>query len=149
MGIFRKAARRLAKKALGRKASTPTTPSPAPIEVEEEEEYGGDQFAQMECGAQELKERLEAGEDVVLVDVRENHEVKSGLLPDAVHIPMGQLPSRWEELSEANEIVCYCAAGVRSLDTAAFLRTKGLFNATSLEGGISAWRAIGGETPLP
>jgi rhodanese-related sulfurtransferase len=117
--------------------------------VEEEEDYAGDQFAQMECGAQELKERLEAGEDVVVVDVREHHEVKSGILPDAVHIPMGQLPARWEELAEANEIVCYCAAGIRSYDTAAFLRTKGLFNATSLEGGISAWRAIGGETPKP
>jgi rhodanese-related sulfurtransferase len=151
MGIFRKAARRLANKAFGRSTSAHASPAPnpAPIEEEEEEDYAGDQFAQMECGAQELKERLEAGEDVVLVDVRENHEVKSGLLPDAVHIPMGQLPARWEELTEANEVVCYCAAGVRSYDTAAFLRTKGLFNATSLEGGISAWRAIGGETPLP
>jgi rhodanese-related sulfurtransferase len=148
MGFFRKTARSLVKKALARpeKSEVHTKVSEP---KEEEVDYAGDQFAQMECGAQELKERLEAGEIVMVVDVRENREIKTGMLPSAVHIPMRELPTRWEEVAEANEIVCYCAAGARSYDMTMFLRSKGLFNATSLAGGISAWRSIGGETPIP
>jgi rhodanese-related sulfurtransferase len=141
MGFFRDRAKGLVKRALNRERNqAPVAPS-APAE----EEPGGEQFAQMACGAQELKERLDAGEDVLLVDVRESRELKSGLLPDAVHIPMRELTTRWEEVAQANEIVCYCQVGARSLETALFLRSKGLFNATSLEGGIVAWRAIGGD----
>jgi rhodanese-related sulfurtransferase len=150
MGFFRKTARSLVKRALSQpeKPTEPTSTS-QPKEEKEKDDYAGDQFAQMECGAQELKERLEAGEDVMVVDVRENREIKSGMLPSAVHIPMRELPARWKEVAEANEIVCYCVSGTRSYDMTLFLRSKGLFNATSLEGGISAWRAIGGETPIP
>ena len=141
MGFFRSKAKGLVKRALKSKGSS--TP-PAPVE---ESQDSGTQFAQMECGAQELKERLEAGEDVVVVDVREERELSTGLLPGALHIPMREMGSRWKELADANEIVCYCQSGARSYEMALMLRSKGLFNATRLEGGISAWRAIGGDTP--
>lgn len=104
-------------------------------------------YARMECGVQELKERMEAGEIVVVVDVRESAELAEGLLPGARHLPLSSLEGRWQELQHADEIVCYCAMGGRSLHAATFLRSKGLINATSLEGGIQAWRAIGGATP--
>ncbi len=141
MGFFRNKAKGLIKKAMGQKSPQPAPPSPSP----QDEPETAEQFAQMECGAQELKERLEAGETVTLVDVREARECTSGILPEAIHIPMRELGSRWEEVADADEIVCYCHSGARSFETAMLLRSKGLFNATSLEGGIVAWRAIGGE----
>ncbi len=140
MGFFRKKAKSLVRRALNSSSSSEPAPTNEP-------EDSGTQFAQMECGAQELKERLDAGEDVVVVDVRESRELQSGLLPGALHIPMREMGARWKELADANEIVCYCQSGARSYETAMMLRSKGLFNATSLEGGIAAWRAIGGDTP--
>ena len=52
---------------------------------------------------------------------------------------------RWEELKDANEVVCYCAGGARSYNAAMLLRQNGIFNATSMEGGITAWKAIGAD----
>ena len=103
----------------------------------------GSQLASIECGAQEVRERLEAGEPVVIIDVREIYELEqSGIIPQAKHIPLRELSTRWVELKDENEIVCYCAAGARSLNAAMLLRENGLFNATSMEGGFAAWKAI-------
>ena len=131
--------RRIIKKLLRRSTpqsqtfTPPPPPPPAPAS----------DLATIECGAQELWERVQAGESVVIVDVREPFErEQSGFLKDSVHIPLRELPTRWEELKEADEIVCYCAAGARSYNAAMLLRDNGLFNATSLEGGITAWKAI-------
>ena len=141
MGFFRNKAKGLVRRAL--KSQEPAPPTP---EAQDSVD-SGNQFAQMECGAQELKERLDAGEDVLVVDVREARECTTGMLPNALHIPMREMGSRWKEVSTANEIVCYCQSGARSYETAMMLRSKGLFNATSLEGGINAWRSVGGDTP--
>lgn len=81
----------------------------------------------------------------MVLDVRTPGEVAGGVLPSARHIPLDELEDRWEELTGADEIVCYCAAGMRSLRAARLLRSKGLINATSLEGGIQAWMGIGGS----
>jgi rhodanese-related sulfurtransferase len=93
---------------------------------------------------QEVRERVEAGEPVTLLDVRTDAEVATGLIPRARHIPLDQLEDRWSELEDCNEVVCYCRSGVRSLTAARLLREKGIFNATSLEGGILAWIDQGG-----
>lgn len=133
--------------------SAPAAPSASKVAVVEvapgEPVADGEALATIECGAQELKERLDAGETVVTVDVREPFETQQGILPGAVLIPLGQLASRWEELKNANEIVCYCAGGGRSLEAATFLRQKGLFNATSMEGGMFAWRSVQGSVVMP
>lgn len=119
--------------------------SAAPIvDTREQTAAEAERFARMECGAQELKERIDAGERVTLVDVREPYETMGGVIPGAVLIPLRELPGRWEELQNEDEIVCYCAIGARSLQAAAFLRERGLFNATSLDGGISGWIEAGG-----
>ena len=62
-----------------------------------------------------------------------------------MHIPLPELEARWTELEGADEIVCYCASGMRSVSAAKLLRQKGLINATSLEGGVGAWTDAGGS----
>lgn len=161
--------RSLAKKVVGNvlgrgEAPAKATPRPAPpppptprasspvkvVEVAPGEPVADKEaLATIECGAQELKERLDAGEPVVIVDVREPFETAQGILPGAILIPLGQLEARWRELESANEIVCYCAGGGRSLQAATLLREKGLFNATSMEGGMFAWRSVSGQVVMP
>jgi len=104
-----------------------------------------DALANLDAGVQEIKERVEAGEPVVLLDVREPHETAHGVISGARLIPLGQLEARWEELAKCDEIVCYCAHGMRSQTAAVLLRQKGLFNATSLVGGVAEWQARGGK----
>ncbi len=142
MGLLRRVARKIVTLAGAGPADSevlPTAPAPRPPPVAD-----GPSLATMECGGQELRERLEAGESMTLVDVREPFETTTGIIPGAVQIPLRELAARWEELAEADEIVCYCTSGDRSYDAAMLLRRSGLFNATSLEGGINTWRAIGG-----
>jgi rhodanese-related sulfurtransferase len=140
---------------MGDKSSSSTTssraPAPRPPEASPPEPEGdsGASMANIECGGQELYERISAGENIIVVDVRGKAELASGVIPKAVHIELGQLPARWEELKDADEIVCYCAAGMRSYNAAMFLREKGLFNATSLEGGIGSWTQAGGPLDTP
>ena len=141
--------RRLLKKILRRdKKSNNSSYSPPP--PPEPKSVDGEILANIECDSQELLERIEAGESVVIVDVRERFELEQhGQLENAIHIPLRELPTRWEELKEANEIVCYCASGGRSYNAAMLLREKGLFNATSLDGGIKDWVGIGAPTVKP
>ena len=147
MGIFRRAARRVLNTVLDNTPHVPAGPPtqrpapPPPEELADEPD-----LSNIECGAQELKERLDAGESVTVVDVREPHETSGGVIPGAVVIPLGQLERRWEEVRDANEVVVYCALGARSLQAAGFLRSQGVFNATSMDGGIYAWTEAGGKT---
>ncbi|MEN9787693.1 MAG: hypothetical protein RLZZ299_2957 [Pseudomonadota bacterium] len=105
--------------------------------------------ASLDAGAQEVLERLGAGERVVLLDVRDAAEREDGVIPGARFIPLGALETRRAELDGCDEIVCYCTSGVRSRDAARILRALGLFNATSLAGGIGAWTAAGGSLVVP
>ena len=57
-----------------------------------------------------------------------------------------ELIAQIKDLQNENEIICYCAMGGRSLNAAMLLRDNGLFNATSMSGGITAWRNYGGQT---
>ncbi len=106
-------------------------------------------LARLDAGCQEVKERVEAGEPVTLLDVREPEETARGVITGAVLIPLSQLEARWKEVENHNEIICYCASGKRSLTAAQMLRDRGLFNATSLEGGIAAWTNLGGKVVRP
>jgi rhodanese-related sulfurtransferase len=101
-------------------------------------------MANLECGGQELYERVEAGETICIVDVRTMGEVAGGVIPNALHIPLHQLEVRWQELENEDEVVLYCAAGMRSFNAAMLLRQKGILNATSLAGGLPAWSGAGG-----
>jgi rhodanese-related sulfurtransferase len=148
MGLLRRAARKVLNTVLDKTPHVPAGPPaqrPVPRAEPEPEEEAID-LSNIECGAQELKERLDAGESVTVLDVREPNETRGGIIPGAVVIPLGQLEARWDLVKDANEVVVYCALGARSLKAAAFLRSHGVFNATSMDGGIFAWTEIGGAT---
>lgn len=87
-----------------------------------------------------LKERLDApGEPPFILDVREGWELRICTLPGAVHIPMGQIPVRADELDPQRETVVVCHHGVRSLRVAQFLESRGFSNLYNLRGGVDAW----------
>jgi len=92
-----------------------------------------------EIGVEELKRRREAGEDFVLLDVREPDELATASIPWATAIPMGQIPMRMDELSRDKPIVVMCHHGGRSDRVAQFLAANGYDRAVNLAGGIDAW----------
>jgi len=148
MGLLRRAAKRVLRKVSG-EGGPPPSAAPRPAAAPAQPVDSGPDMANIECGAQELKERLDAGESPVVVDVRQPQETSGGIIPGAILIPLGQLEREWEQLKDADEIVCYCALGARSLQAAGFLRMQGLFNATSMDGGMHAWHEAGGEVVMP
>ena len=99
----------------------------------------------------DLKHRLDAGERVPLVDVREKIEWNDGHLPGAVHVPRGFLELQIEEAVPDKEqpILLYCAAGVRSALAAETLKQMGYAQPISLAGGYNAWQQAGLPTVLP
>ena len=87
----------------------------------------------------ELKRRLDAGEALTVLDVREPWEVAIARIPGSLHIPMGEIPARLGELDRDRELIVLCKAGGRSLRTAQFLADRGFGRVTNLTGGIDAW----------
>src|SRR5437899_548936 len=91
-----------------------------------------------EIQVEELKRRLDAGEDVFVLDVREPHEYQICNIGGHL-IPLGDLPKRVHELDSSREIVAHCRSGVRSAKAVAFLRQAGFRKVHNLAGGILAW----------
>jgi rhodanese-related sulfurtransferase len=90
---------------------------------------------------EELKEKLDAGEAVCVLDVREARELEVARYPFRVlHIPMSQVPARLDEIPKDRTVVCACRSGSRSAHIAAFLKSHGR-DAVNLDGGILAWSA--------
>ena len=93
-----------------------------------------------EMTATELKERLDRGDDVQVIDVREQNEYDTARLPDSKLIPLGQVVSRMSEIDPNRETVVHCKGGGRSARAIEALQRAGfegrLFN---LKGGITAW----------
>src|SRR5579863_9268690 len=91
-----------------------------------------------EIQVEELKRRLDAGDDLFVLDVREPHEYQicniNGYL-----LPLGDLPKRVNELDSSREIVAHCRSGVRSAKAVDFLRQAGFKKVKNLTGGILAW----------
>ena len=77
--------------------------------------------------------------DLQVVDVRNPGEVAAGMIPDAVSIPVGQLPARLGELDPAKPTVVYCAGGYRSSVAASLLRAHGFTDVSDILGGYGAW----------
>jgi len=91
-----------------------------------------------EIQPEELKRRLDAGEDIFVLDVREPHEYQICNLNGHL-IPLGDLPKRMNELDSSREIVAHCRSGVRSGKAVDFLRQAGFRKVKNLAGGILAW----------
>jgi sulfur-carrier protein adenylyltransferase/sulfurtransferase len=93
-----------------------------------------------EIRPEELKRRLDAGEEIFILDVREPHEYQICNLNGSL-IPLADLPRRVHELDSSREIVVHCKSGGRSAKAVEFLRQSGFKRATNLTGGILAWAA--------
>ena len=91
-----------------------------------------------EITVQDLKQRLDGGDDVFVLDVREPHEYQICNL-NGYLIPLGDLPKRVHELDSSREIVAHCRSGVRSAKAVTFLQQAGFKKVTNLQGGILAW----------
>ncbi len=91
-----------------------------------------------EITARELKERLDQGDDIFILDVREPHEYQICNLKGHL-IPLGELPRRVHELDSAREIVAHCKSGKRSAQAVDFLRQAGFRKIYNLRGGILSW----------
>lgn len=87
----------------------------------------------------ELKQKLDRGEPVVLLDVREAFELQISRLPYFVHIPIGEIAERLHELNSADEIICFCRTGNRSGKVTQFLQSIGFRKVKNLKGGINAY----------
>ena len=95
----------------------------------------------------EFKRRLDAGDDIFVLDVREPHEYQIVNIGGQL-IPLGDLPMRVHELDSSREIVVHCKSGMRSAKAVSFLRQSGFKRVTNLTGGILAW-ADTIDTSLP
>ena len=91
-----------------------------------------------EITARELKARLDKGDDIYVLDVREPHEYQICHINGHL-IPLGELPQRVHELDSSREIVAHCKSGKRSAQAVEFLQAAGFRKISSLKGGILAW----------
>jgi sulfur-carrier protein adenylyltransferase/sulfurtransferase len=91
-----------------------------------------------EITATELKARLDHGDRLVVLDVREPQEYQINRIQGSVLIPLGELPQRYVELDPSEEIVAQCKSGARSARATEFLRQKG-YRVRNLKGGILGW----------
>ncbi len=96
-----------------------------------------------EIDAKSLLQKLSQPGAPLVLDVRNPPEVQAeGAIAGALLIPMDQLPVRLSEVPGDREIVAVCARGMRSANTANWLRAQGR-KATSLQGGMNQWKALG------
>jgi len=91
-----------------------------------------------EIQPEEFKRRLDAGESIFVLDVREPHEYQICSIHGHL-IPLGDLPKRVHELDSSREIVVHCKSGARSTKAVEFLRKSGFKRVSNLTGGILAW----------
>ena len=89
----------------------------------------------------ELKKRIDSKEKFVLLDVRESHEVAYAKIDPHVHISVGALLERQDELDKSTPIIVMCHTGVRSAHACQYLEPLG-YDVTNLEGGIEAWSQL-------
>ena len=87
----------------------------------------------------ELKDRLDKGDKVFLLDVREPHEFSMAKIEGSTLIPLGTLPQSFNQLDPTDEIVALCHKGMRSADAVGFLLQQGFSDVKNLIGGIEAW----------
>ncbi|KYG36426.1 rhodanese-like domain-containing protein [Priestia endophytica] len=91
-----------------------------------------------EITTEELQKKLENGESLHLIDVRENEEVAEGMIPGAVHIPMGEIPQKMDQLDTDKEYIFICRSGRRSENVCFFLEDHG-YQARNMVGGMLEW----------
>ena len=103
-----------------------------------------------EISAAELKSMKDGAQEFTLLDVREPWEYQTARIEGSRHIPMGDVPARFnQELDPEQHIVVVCHHGVRSMNVTAWLRQQGFDKVQSLRGGIDRWsREVDPSVPL-
>ena len=96
----------------------------------------------------DLKARIDRGDRLFILDVREPEEVALAAFPEATNIPMGEIPSRMTELDPARETIVVCHHGIRSAQVAIYLARMGFERPVNLAGGIDAW-SVAAEPGIP
>jgi rhodanese-related sulfurtransferase len=91
---------------------------------------------------EELKKKLEDGEKLELVDVREDHEVAQGIIPGAKHIRMGDIPANLDYFDKEKEYIFICRSSARSGNVCHYLQEQG-YKVRNMTGGMLEWT---GET---
>ena len=105
--------------------------------------------AEWDISATDLAARLNGGEKIRLVDVREPHELAISRIEGAENFPLGSLAAHLTELDSSQEIVLFCKAGNRSQRALELLRSAGFRKVKNLKGGINAWaREVNPELPV-
>lgn len=96
---------------------------------------------------QELQEKIQNNEDIVLIDVREQNEWDEAHIEQAQFLPLSNFEDEAKKLTDPSKIiVCQCRSGKRSLTAATHLMGEGFENLFNLEGGILAWIEAGYPT---
>jgi adenylyltransferase/sulfurtransferase len=93
----------------------------------------------LEITVDELKKRLDRNDRVFILDVRNPEEFQICRIPGSTLLPLPELPQRFRELSQDQEMVIHCKSGMRSLKATNFLRQQGFRKVKNLKGGILAW----------
>lgn len=93
-----------------------------------------------EISTAELQTRLEKGEKLVIIDVREPDEYAAGHVPGAVLKPLGQIQTWARELDKDEEILLFCRSGNRSSQAYRYLHSQGFTKLKNVAGGILDWR---------
>src|SRR5688572_9143098 len=90
--------------------------------------------------AKQLKARLDAGEDITIIDVREDWEVAQSKLTQAIHIPMNDVPDQVDQIPKDKPLVIMCHTGRRSEQVALWLESNEDYeDVLNLVGGIESW----------
>jgi len=106
----------------------------------------------VEISAEDLRVMIEVEEGAdlpVIVDVRQDHEWKTGHIQDAVHIPLSELDERLNDVDRQRLVVVYCHSGMRSIDGSYILKRHGYPRVRSLAGGIVGWEEAGNQILAP
>jgi len=86
-----------------------------------------------------LKNKLDQSKDFVLIDVREQFEIEICKIKESIHIPMGLIPIRINEIDSNKTIIVMCKSGGRSAQVCHYLNKNGYLNIYNLKGGIINW----------
>jgi adenylyltransferase/sulfurtransferase len=92
-----------------------------------------------EISPQQLKARIDAGENLFILDVRNPSEYQICRIPGTTLVPLPELPSRAGEVPKDREVIVHCKMGGRSAKAIEFLKSQGYTNLVNLTGGILAW----------
>lgn len=102
-----------------------------------------------EVDSPQLMSKIDDNEELVIIDVREMHEISRGTIQGAIAMPMATVPVRINEIPKDKEVVFICRSGARSGQVCMFLGQHGYDNVINLRGGMIGWVRSGYEPVLP